>query len=153
MKTLSDSGDKAEILRRLGSLRPDARRRWGRMSVHQMILHLADANRVALGQMAVSLYVRWWTRTLLKWCALRVPLRWPSGISTRPELDQVRGGGTRPGEFERDVADLAESVEQVATPGTIAEGHVHPLFGAMSREEWLRWGYLHMDHHLRQFGV
>ena len=29
----------------------------------------------------------------------------------------------------------------------------HPFFGAMSSSAWLRWGYLHMDHHLRQFGV
>jgi hypothetical protein len=28
----------------------------------------------------------------------------------------------------------------------------HPLFGPMSRAAWLRWGYLHLDHHLRQFG-
>jgi hypothetical protein len=28
----------------------------------------------------------------------------------------------------------------------------HPFFGPMSREDWLRWGYLHADHHLRQFG-
>ena len=27
----------------------------------------------------------------------------------------------------------------------------HPAFGAMSAREWLRWGWLHADHHLRQF--
>jgi hypothetical protein len=27
----------------------------------------------------------------------------------------------------------------------------HAIFGAMSRREWLRWGWLHADHHLRQF--
>ena len=25
--------------------------------------------------------------------------------------------------------------------------------GAMTREEWMLWGYGHVDHHLRQFGV
>jgi hypothetical protein len=29
----------------------------------------------------------------------------------------------------------------------------HPLFDAMSERDWMRWGYLHVDHHLRQFGV
>jgi hypothetical protein len=29
----------------------------------------------------------------------------------------------------------------------------HPIFGVMTEQEWLRWGYLHMDHHLRQFGL
>jgi hypothetical protein len=32
-------------------------------------------------------------------------------------------------------------------------GRAHPIFGAMAKEEWHRWGYLHLDHHLRQFGV
>jgi len=33
-----------------------------------------------------------------------------------------------------------------------AEMPPHPIFGQMTRAEWLRWGYLHTDHHLRQFG-
>jgi hypothetical protein len=28
----------------------------------------------------------------------------------------------------------------------------HAFFGPMSYSEWMRWGYLHTDHHLRQFG-
>ena len=28
---------------------------------------------------------------------------------------------------------------------------VHPLFGPLTEPEWKRWGYLHADHHLRQF--
>jgi len=30
---------------------------------------------------------------------------------------------------------------------------VHPIFGGMSERAWLRWAYLHTDHHLRQFGT
>jgi hypothetical protein len=30
---------------------------------------------------------------------------------------------------------------------------VHPMFGSMKRADWLRWGYLHADHHLRQFSA
>ena len=29
----------------------------------------------------------------------------------------------------------------------------HPIFGTMSKTEWGRWGYRHVDHHLRQFGL
>lgn len=28
----------------------------------------------------------------------------------------------------------------------------HPLFGSLNRREWMRRGWLHNDHHLRQFG-
>lgn len=123
------------------------------MSVHQMVCHLADSTRVALGQITVSVYTPWWARTLLKWVALGIPLPWPSGIPTRPELDQVRGAGTKPKDFGKDVVELQALVERMAAPDTEIEGHVHPLFGHLSSAEWLRWGYLHMDHHLRQFGV
>jgi hypothetical protein len=29
----------------------------------------------------------------------------------------------------------------------------HPIFGRMSEAAWMRWAYLHTDHHLRQFGA
>lgn len=153
MKTLADPLYVADILRRLHVLRPDLRARWGRMTVHQTVCHLADANRVALGQMSVSVYTPWWARTVVKWVALRVPVPWPSGIPTRPELDQVLGGGTKPAEFASDVAELGALVERMTAPGAIVDGRVHSFFGRLSRAEWLRWAYLHMDHHLRQFGV
>jgi hypothetical protein len=28
----------------------------------------------------------------------------------------------------------------------------HPMSKEMSERDWMRWGYLHTDHHLRQFG-
>jgi hypothetical protein len=31
-----------------------------------------------------------------------------------------------------------------------AAGRARPIFGRMSDAEWLRWGYLHTDHHRRQ---
>ena len=89
----------------------------------------------------------------MKWIALYAPLRWPPGTATRPELDQAAGAGTAPGEFTADVADLETLVDAfTATPRTF-DRQAHPIFGAMSDAAWLRWGYLHMDHHLRQFGA
>lgn len=153
MHTLANPADTSSLIRRLHSLRPDSRRHWGRMTVHQMVCHLADSTRVALGQLTVSTYTPWWARTLLKWTALELPLPWPSGIPTRPELDQARGAGTKPTDLAKDVAELQALVEKMAAPDTDIEGHAHPLFGRLTRAEWLRWGYLHVDHHLRQFGV
>ena len=153
MRTLGNPADTSSLIRRLHNLRSDSRRRWGRMSAHQVVCHLADSKRVALGQITVSTYTPWWARTLLKWVALGIPLPWPSGIPTRPELDQVRGAGTKPNDFARDVAELQALVERMAAPDAGIEGRVHPLFGSLSRAEWLRWGYLHVDHHLRQFGA
>jgi Protein of unknown function (DUF1569) len=123
------------------------------MSPHQMVCHLSDAFRMATGEKAVSPATSLLHRTVVKWIALYVPLRWMAGIVTRPEIDQELGG-TRPTDFAADVAQLEMLVEMIATapPGTL-DDQPHPIFGPMSDAAWLRWGYLHMDHHLRQFGA
>ena len=152
MKTLAVQRDKAEILHRLRNVRPDSVARWGRMSAHQMVCHLADSIRMATGDMTVSLETSVLMRTMVKWVVLYIPLRWPAGIPTSPEIDQERGG-TKPVDFAADVAQLEALVELVtARTDTVGRQH-HPRFGKLSDAAWLRWGYLHMDHHLRQFGV
>ena len=92
-------------------------------------------------------------RPVMKLIALYVPMTWPTGILTTPELDQDVGG-TRPVDFDADVAELAALLDRIAAdqPSRFA-GRVHPIFGPMSASAWLRWAYLHTDHHLRQFGV
>lgn len=118
-----------------------------------MVCHLTDALRVMTCEKTATptrgpasvLH-----RTVVKWIALWVPLRWPPGIPTRPEIDPERGG-TRPAVFASDVAQL-ESLVELVTTRAFDKG-VHPLFGRMSWGGWLRWAYLHMDHHLRQFQV
>jgi hypothetical protein len=152
MKTLARESDKAEVLRRLRMVRPESVRRWGRMSAHQMMCHLADSFRMALGQKLVRPGHGPLQRTLVKWFALHAPLRWPAGrIPTTPELDQ-EVEGTRPVDFAVDVAQVEALLELLTAP-TRSLGLPHPTFGPMSDAAWLRWGYLHMDHHLRQFGV
>jgi hypothetical protein len=152
MKTLARPQDKAEILHRLRAVRPESRRRWGRMSAHQMVCHLSDAFRVAMGQMAVSHATGLLQRTLVKWIALYLPLPWPAGIPTRPEIDQVLRG-TMPVDFAADVAQLEALLELFTAETRGFDWQSHPALGRMSDAAWLRWGYLHMDHHLRQFGA
>jgi hypothetical protein len=152
MKTLARGRDKAEILGRLRELRPESARRWGRMSVHQMVCHLADAFRMALGQKPVTPATGPLRRTIVKWFALYAPVPWPAGIPTSPEIDQ-EGGGTRPVDFTADVGQVEALLELVTAPTRSLGRQPHPTFGAMSEAAWLRWGYVHTDHHLRQFGV
>jgi len=152
VKTLARPRDKAEILRRLRTVRPESARRWGRMSAPQMVCHLSDALRMGAGHKLVSPATGLFHRTILKWIVIYLPLRWPPGILTRPEIDQERGG-TRPGDFAADVARLEALVELVTAQTRTFDWQRHPIFGRMSDAAWLRWGYLHMDHHLRQFGA
>lgn len=150
MRTLLTPRDRNEVLDRLAKLRPDARPRWGTMSAHQMICHLSDSFRGSLGEKRVRPSGDVLKRTLLKWAALWIPLPWPHGIKAPPELDQHQGG-TRPTEFASDLEKLRTLFERFcAREGEFAP---HGFLGQMSRTERMRHAYLHMDHHLRQFGV
>lgn len=151
MNTFARTRDKDDILRRVRTITPDSRRRWGTMSAHQMVCHLADSCRMATGQKQVRPVSSLLRRALTKWIALYAPLRWPPGIVTVPEIDQ-KISGTCPGDFSRDLAEAVELLEGLAARRGEA-WPAHPIFGRMSEAEWLRWAYLHTDHHLRQFGV
>jgi hypothetical protein len=107
---------------------------------------------MVLGEKPVSQATSLLQRTIVKWVVLYLPLPWPAGILTRPELDQELGG-TRPVDFTADLAQLEALVERITAQAKTFDGRSHPIFGRMSEAAWLRWGYLHMDHHLRQFGV
>jgi uncharacterized protein DUF1569 len=152
MKTIARPRDKAEIIRRLNTVRPDCARRWGKMSAHQMVCHLSDAFRLVTRQKDASPATGFVQATLIKWIALYVPMRWPAGVPTRPEMDQ-EVGGTKPGDFAADLAEVAALLEAIAAPATDCQWPAHPIFGRMSEAEWMRWAYLHVDHHLRQFGL
>jgi hypothetical protein len=150
MKTLANPRDKKEILERLAKVRETSERRWGSMTASQMVCHLSDSFRVSLGEKTTSSTVTFTKRTIVKFIALRLPLQWPHGVKTRPEVDQ-QIGGTRPTDFAPDVATLRALMERFCS----AEGEFapHAMFGQLSRAERKRHAYLHMDHHLRQFGV
>jgi len=148
--TLLDPAARAEILRRIEPLTPE-KRRWGRMTAHQMLCHLSDACRAALGERRVPVIGTLWERTAIRWIAIHTNLEWPQGVRTVPEADQEIGG-TRPTEFARDVDELRRLIQRFNGAEAQLSGD-HPLFGALSAAEWGRFSYRHADHHLRQFGV
>jgi|ERR1051326_95880 hypothetical protein len=154
MKSLNNQIDKQALLARLRQLTPNSRRRWGKMTAHQMICHLDDSFKSVIGEREVSLVKRnALTRNVVRWIALYAPFKWPHGVPTRPENDQQQGG-TPPEDFKLDVEALVSMIERVSGNARADfEWQRHPLFDEMSERDWLRWGYLHVDHHLRQFGV
>jgi hypothetical protein len=152
MNTLADAAATQRIVARLSSLRADALPRWGRMTAPEMICHLNDSFLTSFGEKEVSPAPSRVPRPVIKWFALHFPAQWPQNLPTRPEVQQGVGG-TCPVDFAADRASLVQTIERFCVPDTALGSHPHPIFGLMSVTDWLRWGYLHTDHHLRQFGV
>ena len=149
-RSLSDITNVDDLVGRLSKIAPDSPRQWGTMTAHQMLCHLSDSFLSVLGDRAVEPRETFLSRTVVKWIALHTKLPWPHGVATTPENDQTIGG-TKPIEFERDREKTLELLRRFVQPGT--QYARHPGFGAMSRDEWMLWGYGHVDHHLRQFGI
>ena len=152
MKTLSNPSDLVEIQTRLQQVRADSARQWGKMTSHQMLCHLSDAFRMVMGERQAARRDNWFSRNIMKWLALQAPMQWPHGIKTGAEADQEQGG-TKPVEFMRDQAVCEELLRRLVAPQKDFQFVPHPMFGEMTEAEWMRWGYLHCDHHLRQFGI
>jgi hypothetical protein len=150
VQDLASKANRDWIAKRIAALTPADCGSWGRMSVDQMVCHLCDSYLVALGDKALRPASGFLQRTVLKWIALRLPVKWPHGVNTRPEIEQGRGG-TLPIAFERDRAVLLRVFHRFCGEST-SYAATHPVFGIMSLQDWLRWSYLHADHHLRQFG-
>jgi hypothetical protein len=150
METLLDPQVLAATCRRLEGLTVDSKALWGRMSAHQMVCHLNDSFLLAMAEKTASPATGVLQRTVIKWLALRLPRPWPHNIPTRPEMDQALRGAPLT-DFAADRARLASLLHRFAQPAPTFG--VHPIFGQMTSWEWRRWGYLHADHHLRQFGL
>jgi hypothetical protein len=116
-----------------------------------MVCHLADCFRLTSGEKPAASVDTLLTRTVFKWIALDLPIPWPHGYKTRPEFDQTIGG-TPPQVFEKDLLELQTLFRKFMEASPNLSWN-HPSFGPMSLRDTLRWAYLHIDHHLRQFGV
>lgn len=151
MKSVFDDGQRAFLIERLGSLKPDTSRRWGTMSAHDAMLHMSDGLRWAMGEIEVTSVRLRLPTGLMRWVALRLPAPWPRGAPTLPELD--RAAKPPPSsDFAGDRDDLAACLERFARGGEVARPR-HPVFGRMTERDWGIWAYRHTDHHLRQFGL
>jgi hypothetical protein len=152
LKALNDTGVRQEIIDRIAMLSPQSPRRWGRMTPNQMLCHLTDSMKGAIGEKSLGRVDNVISRTLIKWIGLKTPFPWYHGARTMPEMDQMVGG-TPPVEFETDRQRLVKILIRVTESDRDFQWRTHPFFGSMSEWEWQRWAYLHADHHLRQFGV
>ena len=146
--SLWDVGPRRELLQRLSQLEADARPRWGRMNAVQMLTHVNDQFRMALGDLSTvpeQLPIRYFPLNNL----VAYVLPWPKSSPTAPELLARIDHSTWPVEVET----FERLLRRFATRPADAPWPVHPAFGRLSRSGWALLGYRHTDHHFRQFGA
>ena len=148
MKSLASATVLAETRERLLRVTPHDTALWGKMTATQMVRHLSCACEAALGERPVT-RVKGLPPPVIKFLALRTGMQWPKNVQTTPELKQAIAEDAG-ADFDVLLEMAARWLDAVAGGGPYAR--THPIFGSMTTADWLRWGYLHTDHHLRQFG-
>ncbi len=146
--SLWDVGPRRELLERLSRLAADTPRQWGRMDAVQMLTHVNDQFRMALGDLSTvpeRLPIRYFPLNNLG----AYVLPWPKSSPTAPELLARIDHSTWPVEVDT----FARLLRRFATRPADATWPIHPAFGRLSRRSWALLGYRHTDHHFRQFGV
>ncbi len=149
MKSMWDEGGPREMRDRVARLTPERASGWGKMSAPQMVCHLADSLKMALGELQVAsknLPIRY---PPLKQLIVYVA-PFPKNAPTAPELL-----ARPPRDWPAEIAELQALVDRFAARGRDAHAPWpdHPAFGTMSHRAWGVLTYRHMDHHLRQFGA
>jgi hypothetical protein len=141
--------DYVKVETRLASLQPDSKGKWGKMTVEMMLEHCSIQLKIALGQISEKSFEGpFLFRTRLGiWLSLyTVP--WPKGLMTPSPMNMLRNE-VDPAAFEEARKNLLSLLKQVTKTEQLRP---HTFFGALDRKDWGRLIWMHLDHHLRQFG-
>lgn len=141
----------ADFTRRIESLRVDSQRKFGKMSVEQMLKHLRNALEVALGEKSLPDESKPIVRDVLFFLIARLITTWPGGRIKAPDYWSPPADY----DFERERKELLgtlgrflDALEQ--SPTKIG---VHPILGPLTMKKWSQLMGVHIHHHMRQFGV
>ncbi|MCC7231806.1 MAG: DUF1569 domain-containing protein [Bacteroidia bacterium] len=148
MKNILKDPDFAEISQRIRSLHPDLPSHWGKMTCSQMVCHVTDPIRESIGVRTTPPHSNFLTKSVIKWVVLYGPV-WSKGkLATSDSYNQEKNG-TPPSGFENDRDVLLKLLSNFRSANRYFP---HPVFGTLSRNEWGRLMFRHLDHHLGQFG-
>jgi hypothetical protein len=147
VKNLFDPDVKQSIINRINKLNAQTQPKWGKMNVSQMLAHVQMPIMIAFGthQPKGSFLLRL-IGPLFK-SKLWDNTPWKQGLPTDPTF--IMTGSVK--DFEKEKQALLEMLNRF-TESNIA-GERHPIFGKLSKMNWSKATWKHLDHHLQQFGV
>jgi hypothetical protein len=145
MRILHDPSVRDSIRDRVQKLAPNSVRRWGEMSVDQMLWHCNQVLGTALGDIQVEPARPPFPVPVLKFMLFNMP--WPHGAPTAKEYKPVD-----PCAFEAERTKCLELIDRF-TARNLDDKWAPAVFGELTGREWSRLHMRHLDHHLKQFSA
>ncbi len=148
MQTLFDVTTQQQMLARINKLTPSSQRQWGKMSVSQMLKHMSVAFAVPTGKIRLPKDKLYYlsANPFARWLLVKVITKWPKNMVTADSFI-VKDDPA----FEPTKAEFLDNMNTFLKAGSL-DGQ-HPVFGVMDKELWGQAMYIHLNHHLTQFGV
>ena len=146
VKNLFEPAVKQEIIGRINKLTPGSQRQWGKMDVAQMLAHCQMPLGVAVGKHTLkgSFFIKLIGPLFKKKLFNDQPFK--QNLPTDKSFKM-----TDPKDFEYEKQSLIQMINDFSE--TTMSGEPHPFFGKLTKEEWSKGTWKHLDHHLMQFGV
>ena len=147
IKNLVNDAVKQEIVERISKLTASTQHQWGKMDVAQMLAHVQIPIGVAFGTNTVK--GNWLMKLILPLFkkALYDDKPWKQGLPTDKTF--IMTGQSK--DFEEEKKQLLDKINRFSESNMINEKH--PVFGKLTKEQWSKATWKHIDHHLKQFGV
>ena len=147
VKDLFDPSVKQEIIGRINKLTSQTQGQWGKMNVSQMLAHVQMPIRIAFGtHKPKGSFLLRLIGPLFK-SKLWDEKPYKQSLPTDPTF--VMTGLEK--DFEKEKTALIDLVNNFNE--TSIQGEQHPVFGKLTKYNWSKATWKHLDHHLRQFGV
>ncbi len=146
VKNLFDPAVKQDIIARINKLTPQSQRQWGKMDVAQMLAHCQMPLGVATGdhKLKGSFFIKLVGPLFKKQLFNDKPFK-----RDLPTDKSFKIADTR--DFEKEKQKLVQMISVFSE--TAMSSEPHPFFGKLTKEEWSKGTWKHLDHHLQQFGV
>ncbi|MFN3772509.1 DUF1569 domain-containing protein [Cloacibacterium normanense] len=151
MQNVFDAKDAQEYINRINNLTPETQRKWGKMSVDQVLAHLNVAYDLTfmpekfpkpsfIAKFLLSKFVK---------PKITNEIPYKQSLPTSPAFIIADERN-----FEEEKAKLIGNIQRVQQLGREAfEGKENINFGKMTAQCWNNMFAKHLNHHLEQFGV
>lgn len=151
MQNVFDAKDAQEYINRINNLTPETQRKWGKMSVDQVLAHLNVAYDLTFTPEKFpkpSFIAKFLLSRFVK-PKITNEIPYKQSLPTSPVFIIADERN-----FEEEKAKLIGNIQRVQQLGREAfEGKENINFGKMTAQCWNNMFAKHLNHHLEQFGV
>jgi hypothetical protein len=151
MQNVFDAQDAQEYINRINNLTPETQRKWGKMSVDQVLAHLNVAYDLTFTPEKFpkpSFIAKFLLSRFVK-PKITNEIPYKQSLPTSPAFIIADERN-----FEEEKAKLIGNIQRVQQLGREAfEGKENINFGKMAAQDWNNMFAKHLNHHLDQFGV